>query len=118
MKDPKLFTATKSGGGGFIWFDGIFRSWNWVIKNCVCSECGFPLGKHKSNVPADGLIRNVTYFTCEGAERHVIRRGEDLKWKIGRQALDKKHQAKATVKDVKTAYPWLDAEPDTEEVPF
>ncbi len=121
VRDPKKFTASKSGGGGFIWFGGEPRTWSWVMRNCNCAHCGTGLGKGKSAVRADGLIPNARYFTCRGSEKHVICSEDDLRWKIGAEARDQKHRAKGSAKDVKKAYPWLKAVPDsdpTEVVPF
>jgi hypothetical protein len=119
-RDPELFVATRSGGGGFIRFAGFFRNWKWVRKNCVCAECGAILGEHKSSEHADGLVRGAVYFDCLGSGRHVIRRESDLRWQIGSQERDERLRAKGEVKDVQEAYHWLKAAPDddNEEVNF
>lgn len=121
-RETDAFIATRTQGGGFIRFGGFYRGWDWVVQNCLCAVCRNAPTYRKSTVRADGLIVNATYFVCNSAERHVIRKQSDLVWRVGAEARDERHRVKGTIKDVRDAYEWLGAaapaDETEEEVPF
>ena len=115
QREPDEFCASHSGGGGFIRFQGEYRPWSWVRRNCVCAHCGSTVGHWRSKVQCFGHYRGAMYFTCGGAEHHLIERESDLKVRISRKPKDEAMRA-GEMEAVKKAYPWIYNPTDTSDV--
>lgn len=109
------FCASHSGGGGFMRFAGDYRPWSWIKRNCVCAHCGARPRHQRSHVSCFGHYRGATYFQCDGAERHLLARESDLKWRVARTARDEAMRP-GEVKAVHEAYPWIYTPSDTSDV--
>lgn len=119
QRDPNKFIAARSGGGGFMKFDGEYRSWRWLMRFTRCALCGGGLSLKQCHIPADGMISNARYFVCD-REKHPIRRTSDVVWMVGGQAREEAWRAKGNIDNVRAVYDWLTAktEEEVEELPI
>lgn len=79
------FRASRSGGGGFILFDGQYHSLEWVKANCDCAHCQSSIRATTTGVVAHKKLTrtgNNMYPICESG--HLIVHGRDLRWKVSK----------------------------------
>jgi hypothetical protein len=123
-RKPEATTVEKPGHRARRWgYDyglvvkGHLRKWHWITGKCICAECRAPIGEQGTE-QVEGEP-GAWYRECQGPEKHAIKTERDMTWKHPYLGANPGADGKTyDTAGVQEAYPWLQAVPDEEEIPF